>query len=63
MFIDSKCVFALCKYSTSKGLVTNVNKKNDGLMKYFFQRIHRLYMNILLQTRLGDIVIVPGCFS
>lgn len=26
MLIDCECVFALCKYSTSRGLVTNVNR-------------------------------------
>lgn len=46
MLIDSECVFALCKYSTSKGLVTNVNRKISGSVKYFFQCVHCLYMNI-----------------
>jgi len=29
MLIDNKCVFALCKYSSGKGLVTNVNNKKE----------------------------------
>lgn len=40
--------FALCKYSTSKSLVTNVKKgeKKSGSMKYFFQRVPCLSMDI-----------------
>lgn len=33
MLFDSKCGFALCKYSTGLGLVTNVNKKNKTKAK------------------------------
>lgn len=53
MFIDSKCVFALCKYSTS--LVTNVNRKKSGSMKYFFQCSLSLYEYLKLFP--------PGCTS
>lgn len=38
--MTSSVVFALCKYSNGKVLVTNVNKKQkNGSMKYFFQRV------------------------
>lgn len=46
-YLTANVFFALCKYSTGKGLVTNVNKeKKNGSMKYFFQRVPHLYMDI-----------------
>ncbi len=52
--LTASVFFALCKYVLVKGLVTNVNKKTkwnkknppNGSMKYFFQIVLCLYMDI-----------------